>query len=158
MQMSVPKGRYRTMGVTPQILSRPITDRLARYIQQKLTDRASKENWRAYLLRRIAEYLRQPPELRPIGMSAWTVRASNSSYLLLLLQLMLMLLYHTGCTFQRNMLLLIPCCPRLVNRNMICIGSLLGTRSCGISITSMESFSEMQSTCGCQSNTRCALH
>ena len=77
MQMSVPKGRYRTMGVTPQILSRPITDRLARYIQQKLTDRASKESWRAYLLRRIAEYLRQPAKLRPVGMSAWTVRDSK---------------------------------------------------------------------------------
>ena len=80
--MSLPTGSYRTMGVTPQILSRPVTDRLARYIQQKMTDRKTgdiKENWRAYLLRRIAEYLRRPAAERPDGMSAWTVCAMHTT-------------------------------------------------------------------------------
>lgn len=85
IQMSVPKGRYRTMGVTPQILSRSITDRLARYIQHKLTDKATKQTWRAYLLHRIAVYLRQPPEKRPVGMSAWTVRDRMLTHMLIVL-------------------------------------------------------------------------
>lgn len=84
------------MGVTPQIMSRSVTDRLARYIQQKMTIRIPigeldvRENWREYLLRRIAEYLRRPEarrpdaEKKPDGMTAaWTVRTLPLTSLLL---------------------------------------------------------------------------
>lgn len=82
--MTIPEGSYMKMGVTPQIMARSITDRLARYLQQKMTNRAVKENWREYLLRRIAEYLRRPAARRPEaekrsdGLSAWTVRSCDT--------------------------------------------------------------------------------
>ena len=83
VQMSVPTGSFRVMGVTPQILSRAVTDPLAHYIGEQLADRNAGDSWRSYLIRRIADGLRSTtPEL-----AAWTVSRSFLSALSILYNL-----------------------------------------------------------------------
>ena len=61
------------MGVTPQILSRAVTDPLARYIGEQLADTSAGDTWRTYLLRRTVESL---AKLDPVA--AWTVSTASS--------------------------------------------------------------------------------
>ena len=72
LQMSVPRGSFRTMGVTPQILSRAVTDPLTHYITQQLADRKAGDTWQTYLIRRIVESLRKGDPV-----AAWTVSTDS---------------------------------------------------------------------------------
>ena len=60
------------MGVTPQILSRAVTDPLTRYITEQLADTNAGDTWRTYLLRRTAHSL---AIYDPVA--AWTVSCAN---------------------------------------------------------------------------------
>ena len=56
------------MGVTPQILSRAVTDPLTRYISEQLADKTAGDTWRTYLLRRTVHNLQKGDFV-----AAWTV-------------------------------------------------------------------------------------
>ncbi len=60
------------MGVTPQILSRAVTDPLTRYITEQLADTNAGDTWRTYLLRRTAASL---AVFDPVA--AWTVSSAG---------------------------------------------------------------------------------
>ncbi len=66
------------MGVTPQILSRAVTDPLTRYINEQLADTAAGDTWRTYLLRRTAHGL---AVFDPVA--AWTVSSASENLALL---------------------------------------------------------------------------